>query len=281
MTGFGRYEEMVGDRRIIAELKSVNHKFFEYSLRVSKGYSFLEDKIKNYIASKVSRGKLDIYVHIDNLGQENVDVLVNYSIADGYYKAYSNIKERYSLKDEPSLALMVANQDIFSISKATEDEDLVFADVLVVLEKAINSFMKMRENEGQKLFDDIMGRALKIEERSPQTVNEYRTRIENKMQEVLGDRNIDPQRLLLEAAIFAEKVAISEETVRLKSHISQLRKFLKSSEPIGRKIDFLIQEINREVNTIGSKANDSQIAYLVVDIKAEIEKIREQIQNIE
>lgn len=288
MTGFGRNEATVQGRHMIVEIKSVNHKFFEFSLRISKGFGFLEDKLKSYVQSRVSRGKVDMYVHIENLEDSDVQVLVNHSLAQGYMTAFQELKERYSIPGEPSLELLTRSSDIFSIHRQPEDEDAVFQAVTTVLTPAVDSFIAMREAEGARLYSDIMSRAEtivslvdKIEKRSPETVNEYRLRLENKLREVLEDRNIDEQRILTEAAIFADKVAVAEETVRLKSHFGQLRSFASSREPIGRKMDFLVQEMNREANTIGSKASDPEIAYMVVDIKSEIEKIREQIQNIE
>ena len=288
MTGFGRSEQIVDGRNVIIEIKSVNHKFFEYSLKISRGYNFLEDKLKNYLQSQVSRGKVDMYVHIENLEESELEIRVNHNLASGYMGAYKELSEKYAIKNDITLEILTKNSDIFSIYKKTEDEEAILKTVMKVLDPAVKSFIAMREIEGEKLYNDILSRAdtiielvEKVEARSPETVTEYRQKLESRMKEVLEDRNIDEQRILTEAAIFADKVAVSEETVRLRSHIDQLRNFAKSKSAIGRKMDFLVQEINREANTIGSKASDSQIAYIVVDIKAEIEKIREQIQNIE
>ncbi|MEG1427575.1 MAG: YicC/YloC family endoribonuclease [Oscillospiraceae bacterium] len=288
MTGFGRSEATLGGRHIIVEIKSVNHKFLEFSLRISKGFGFLEDKLKTCVQKRVSRGKVDMYVHIENLEDNDVQVMVNHSLVQGYVAAFREISERYGLQDEPSLKLLAKNQDVFSIHRKPEDEDSVFATVKSVLEPALDSFIAMREKEGERLYNDIMSRtetimALvnKIEVRSPDTENEYRQKLENKLRELLQDRNIDEQRILTETAIFADKIAVDEETVRLKSHFNQMKGFASASDAIGRKMDFLAQEMNREINTIGSKASDAEIAYMVVDIKSEIEKIREQIQNIE
>lgn len=229
-----------------------------------------------------------MYVHIENLEESEVEVHVNHAIATGYVNAYKEIKERYNITSEISLEMLAKNNELFSVHKKQEDEEAVFAAVKEVLEPAVKSFVNMREIEGEKLFNDIMQRSqsildfvAKVEQRSPQTVSEYKNKLEAKLHEILEDRNIDEQRILLEAAIFSDKVAVDEETVRLKSHISQLKSFATAKGAIGRKMDFLVQEINREANTIGSKASDSEIAYIVVDIKSEIEKIREQIQNIE
>ena len=288
MTGYGRCEETVCGRRITVELKSVNHKYFEFSPRVTRGYGFLEDKLKTYVQSRVARGKIDLFLSIETLEDADVIVSVNHSLAAGYIAALREITERYKLPDTVTVNSLSRYSDIFSVHKAPEDEEAIWAAVKTVLEKAVDAFIAMRETEGRRLYDDVMSRAAvilelvgKIEARSPETVKEYRERLEAKLREVLSDTTIDEQRILTEAAIFADKVAVAEETVRLRSHFEQLKALLNAEEPSGRKMDFLVQEMNRETNTIGSKASDSQIAYMVVDIKAEIEKIREQIQNIE
>lgn len=288
MTGYGRCEETVGGRRITVELKSVNHKYFEFSPRVTRGYGFLEDKLKSYVQSRVARGKIDLFLSIETLEDADVVVSVNHSLAAGYIAALREITERYKLPDTVTVNSLSRYSDIFSVHKAPEDEEAIWAAVQPVAEKAVDAFIAMRETEGSRLYEDVMARAAvilelvgKIEARSPETVKAYRERLEMKLREVLSDTAIDEQRILTEAAIFADKVAVAEETVRLRSHFEQLKSLLVAEEPSGRKMDFLVQEMNRETNTIGSKASDSQIAYMVVDIKAEIEKIREQIQNIE
>ena len=288
MTGYGRCEETVGGRRITVELKSVNHKYFEFLPRVTRGYGFLEDKLKSYVQSRVARGKIDLFLSIETLEDADVVVSVNHSLAAGYIAALREITERYKLPDTVTVNSLSRYSDIFSVHKAPEDEEAIWAAVRPVAEKAVDAFIAMRETEGSRLYEDVMARAAvilelvgKIEARSPETVKAYRERLEMKLREVLSDTAIDEQRILTEAAIFADKVAVAEETVRLRSHFEQLKSLLGAEEPSGRKMDFLVQEMNRETNTIGSKASDSQIAYMVVDIKAEIEKIREQIQNIE
>ena len=288
MTGFGRYTAIVDGRNIIVEMKSVNHRYFEFSSRVSRGYGFLDEKLKNYLQSKIARGKVDVYVSVETLDDGEVQVLVNHDLAEGYVKALRELAERYNIQDDISVSTLSRYSDIFSVHKAPEDEEKVWNAVKVVLDQAFASFMAMREAEGKKLEEDVLSRAEtilsiveKIEERSPQTLKEYREKLLARLQEMLGDVNIDEQRLLTEAAIFADKVAIAEETVRLRSHFGQMKTMLSSGEAVGRKLDFLVQEMNREANTIGSKATDSQIAHMVVDLKTEIEKIREQIQNIE
>lgn len=288
MTGFGRSEDTINGRHIIVEIRSVNHKFFEFNTRITRGFGFLEDKLKNYVQSRVSRGKIDMYVYIENLEDSDVQVLVNHSLASGYVNALREISERYGLSGDITPDSIGRFSDIFSIHKAPDDEDEIWSVVKTVAEKAVDTFISMREVEGERLYNDIVGRAdlilsivEKVEKRSPETVEEYRNRLEVKLREVLEDRNIDETRIITEAAIFADKVAVAEETVRLRSHINQLKSFADADTAIGRKMDFLVQEMNREANTIGSKASDSEIAYMVVDMKSEIEKIREQVQNVE
>lgn len=288
MTGYGRGEATVDGCRIVFEIKSVNHKYFEFNSRISRGYLFLEDRLKAYVQSKISRGKVDVFLQIEPLEEADVQVLVNHALASGYLSALRELKERYQLPDEPTLALMSRYSDVFSVHKAPADEDAMWNAVRQVADMAIASFLKMREAEGTRLQEDILEKAAEvitlvdqIEQITPETVESYRERLQGKIQELLQDNRFDEQRLLTEVAIFADKVAVDEETVRLRSHFQQLRKLVDSQGPVGRKIDFLVQEMNREANTIGSKSVNSQIAYLVVDIKALIEKIREQVQNVE
>ena len=288
MTGFGRGDDTIGGRHIVFEIKSVNHKYFEFNSRIPRGYLFLEDKLKAYIQGKISRGKVDVFLQIETLEETDVQVLVNHSLASAYVTALQELKERYQLPDEPSLALLSKYSDIFSVHKAPEDEDAVWEAVRQVADQAIASFLKMREAEGARLKADILEKAGEIvalvdqvERHTPETVEHYRERLKAKIEELLQDNRFDEQRVLTEVAIFADKVAVEEETVRLRSHFQQLQRLVDSDGPVGRKIDFLVQEMNREANTIGSKSVNSQIAYLVVDIKALIEKIREQVQNVE
>lgn len=288
MTGYGRSEMTVGGRHIIFEIKSVNHKYFEFNSRISRGYLFLEDKLKVYLQGKLSRGKVDVFLQIETLEDADAQVQVNHSLAAGYYAALQELRERYSLPDEPTLALLTRYGDIFSVHRAPENEEEIWQAVQQAAEPAVESFLRMREAEGARLREDILSKAQRIlelvgqvEQETPQTVKEYQERLEAKIQELLGDAHFDEQRVLTEVAVFADKVAVDEENVRLRSHFQQLEKLIDSQEPVGRKIDFLVQEMNREANTIGSKSVNSRIAYLVVDIKSEIEKIREQVQNVE
>lgn len=288
MTGYGRSEQIVDGRAVTVEIKSVNHRYFEFSCRTTRGYSFLEEKLKSFLQGRITRGKVDAYISVEALESAQTQVLVNHSLAEGYVQALRELAERYGLRDDISVSTVSRYSDIFSVHKAPEDEEAVWSSVQQAAEEALKNFLAMREAEGERLRTDVLSRAGtimklvdEIETRSPQTVAEYQQRLRQKIQELLGDNTVDEQRLLTETAIFADKVAVAEETVRLRSHFRQMEEMMKTDAPIGRKLDFLVQEMNREANTIGSKAVDSKIAYLVVDIKAEIEKIREQIQNIE
>lgn len=288
MTGYGRAEQTLHDRKITVELRSVNNRYLDCSVRMPRLYLFAEDAIKTKVQKSISRGKVDVFITLDASGAEQMNVSVNRPVADGYYSALKELAQTYGLQDDISVSLLSRFQDVLLVEKAEEDAEAVAQDICAVLDQALADFDQMRTREGQRLADDITTRAATIEnlvsiveERSPQTVSEYRTRLENRMKEVLENTQIDPARILTEAAIFADKVAVDEETVRLRSHISQLREMLSKGGATGRKLDFLIQEFNREANTIGSKCSDIEIARHVVDIKAEIEKIREQVQNIE
>lgn len=288
MTGYGRKQHIIDGMSITVEIKSVNHRYFEFSSRVPRAYGFLEEKIKTFVQSAVARGKVECYVQIEALEMEDSIVEVNYSLASGYYEALKNLADRFSLKNDISVSLLSRYQDIFSVHKAEADEERIWNAVKAVLEQAVEAFIAMRKIEGEKLREDILSRCNTIldcvsyvEERSPETVKEYNEKLLSRMRDVLGDVHVDEQRVLTEAAIYADKIAVAEETVRLRSHIAQLREFMESEEAIGRKTDFLVQEINREANTIGSKAQDVEIAKRVINIKAEVEKIREQVQNIE
>ena len=288
MTGYGRAEQTLHDRKITVELRSVNNRYLDCSVRMPRVYLFAEDAIKTKVQQSISRGKVDVFITLDSSAVEQLKVSVNRAVADGYHAALKELASTYGLQDDISVSLLSRFSDVLLVEKAEEDAEAVAQDICTVLDMALADFNQMRIREGQRLADDITSRAASIEnlvsfveERSPQTVSEYRTRLEERMREVLENTQLDPARILTEAAIFADKVAVDEETVRLRSHISQLREMLAKGGVIGRKLDFLIQEFNREANTIGSKCNDIQIARQVVDIKAEIEKIREQVQNIE
>ncbi len=288
MTGFGRAEATVGGKLITVELKSVNHRYFEFSCRTSRGYAFLEEKLKSYLSTRISRGKVDMFVSITSVEDSDVEVVVNHSLASAYTKAFSELSDTYKVENDLTASILSRIPDVLTVHKVQEDENKIFDLVLPVVSEAVDKFVAMREVEGEKLSNDVMSRARTIldivaliEERSPETVKEYEMRLYNRISELLESTTIDQQRILTEAAIFADKVAVAEETVRLRSHFDQMNSIMKSNEAVGRKLDFIMQEMNREANTIGSKVTDAELAHRVVDIKAELEKIREQIQNIE
>ena len=288
MTGFGRAQKMVGGRDISVEIKSVNHRYFGFSSRISRAYGFLEEKMKSYTQGFISRGKVDVAVSIQTIEGSGGQVEINRELAKSYIAALRGLGEETGLTDDLSLCAIARFSDIFAVRKTEEDEEEIWAAVKEVADEAIARFVAMRTKEGAKLEEDVLSRLVtieglvaKVEERSPQTVEEYRARLYQKLCEVLKDNRVDEQRIVTEAAIFADRVAVAEETVRLRSHIEQFRHIISQDEPVGRKLDFLVQEFNREANTIGSKAQDVAIARVVVDLKSEIEKIREQIQNME
>ncbi|MEE1239016.1 MAG: YicC/YloC family endoribonuclease [Acutalibacteraceae bacterium] len=288
MTGFGRAKYSEGGLNITVEFKSVNHRYFEFTSRLPKGYMFLDEKLKSFCQQKISRGKLEAAVVIEDNTENAAIVEVNGAYADAYLTAIKKISKLYHIKNDVKMSSLVSNPEFFTVKKQALPEETVTAAVLKTAEEAMQSFISMRETEGERLKKDvkmrtdlILERVAFVEERSPETVKAYREKLEQKIKELIDDVQVDEQRLLTETAIFADKVAVAEETVRLKSHIKQFCSLLDSAEPIGRKLDFIVQEMNREANTIGSKAQDIEIAHTVVDIKSEIEKIREQIQNIE
>ena len=288
MTGYGRAEDTLNGCTITVELRSVNNRYLDCNVRMPRLYLFAEETIKSRVQNTISRGKVDVFVTLDPAGGEQVQVSVNQPLADGYYAALTQLAERYGLSKDISVSLLSRFPDVLLAEKAEEDVEQRAQDICSVLDQALADFDQMRTREGARLEADVLSRAErieelvgKVEERSPQTVAEYRAKLEARMNEVLSNTQLDPARILTEAAIFADKVAVDEETVRLRRHIGQLRHMLEQGGATGRKLDFLIQEFNREANTIGSKCSDIDIARHVVDIKAEIEKIREQVQNIE
>lgn len=288
MTGYGRSQQVINGRDITVELKSVNHRYFEFSSRIPRIYGFLDEKLKKYIQTRVSRGKVDVNVTLFHLDAKESEVEINFSLARGYVDALRGLTGELNLTDDLSLSSMARFNDIFTVRKTVEDEDVIWADVEQVAAQALDKFITMRELEGKRLKRDVISRldmigeyVAQVEELAPKTVQNYRERLTAKIQEVLQDQNIDEQRVLTEAAVYAERIAVDEETVRLKSHLKQFYSLLDTDETVGRKLDFLVQELNRETNTIGSKAQDVEITRIVVEIKSEIEKIREQIQNME
>jgi len=288
MTGYGRGEAVVHGRTITVEVRSVNNRYLDCTVKLPRVYVFAEDAVKAGVQSHISRGKVDVFVTIGPSEKGDVAISVNKPLADGYYAALCRLRDDYGLKDDISVSLLSRFPDVFLVEKTQEDVEAMAADICSVLELALADFDAMRSREGEKLYQYVLNRAdtiegltARVEERSPGIVADYRARLTAKLNEVLQNTQIDESRILTEAAIYAEKVAVDEETVRLRSHLSQLRHMLEQGGAIGRKLDFLIQEFNREANTIGSKCSDIETAGYVVDIKAEIEKIREQIQNIE
>ena len=288
MTGFGRAVAETDGYVITVEIKSVNHRYFEFSSRIPRQYGFLDDKLKSYINSRVSRGKVECYVSIDALNTEAAQVVVNNTLASAYVSALKELSKNYDLKEDFGASTVARFQDVLVVKKADEDEEKIWSYVKSVTDTALDKFIAMRTVEGEKMKNDISSRAdyilscvEYIEKRSPETVKEYNDKLVERVHDLIGDVSLDEGRVIQEVAIYADKVAVAEETLRLRSHLDQLKAFINADEPVGRKMDFLVQEINRETNTIGSKANDVDIARKVVDIKAEVEKIREQIQNIE
>ncbi len=288
MTGFGRAHIMFEGREILVEIKSVNSRYYEFSSKLPRAYGYIDEKLKSLLANKISRGKVEVSVSIFNQIGTDATIEVNEPLARQYVEALRGVSETLSLRDDLSLSSIMRFSDVFTIKKTIEDEEVVWEQVAQVAREALDKFIEMRETEGAKMHDDIASRLNFIEERvgkieaqSPETTKAYREKLFAKIQAVVADRNIDEARVLTEAAIFSEKTAVDEETVRLRSHISQYRDYIEQDVPVGRKLDFLTQELNREVNTIGSKCQDIEITKMVVDMKSEIEKIREQIQNIE
>lgn len=288
MTGFGRAKKEIDSLDITVEIKSVNHRYFEFSARLPRSYNFLEEKLKSFLSEYISRGKVEISVMIEDNSQNATVVEIDRDYANAYITALKQLSKEFKIKNDIGASSFVGNNDLFKIRRKVADDQTVQNAVLTVAKEALDNFIEMRSIEGERLLNDVKSRTayiLKkvefIEERSPETVKLYKERIEQKIKELLNDTAPDEQRILTEVAIFADKVAVAEETVRLRSHIKQFEDLLSDTKPVGRKLDFIVQEMNRETNTIGSKAQDIEIAHTVVDIKSEIEKIREQIQNME
>ena len=288
MTGYGSAKGTVEGIEISIELKSVNNKFLDTAVRMPRSFLFAEEMIKQVVSSHISRGKVDVFVTVDSSGADDMVVKVNEPLLRGYLEALNTISEDFGLVNDATAMSVSRFPDVLTAEKKELDSDAVAEGMRAVAEQALCDFDRMRMTEGEKLKADVLsklqnieGFVAVIEENSPKTVKEYRDRLYAKLSEVLGTSGIDEARILTEAAVFADKIAVDEETVRLRSHIAQLRQMLETGSPIGRKIDFLLQEFNREANTTGSKCQNSDIAHVVVDLKSEIEKIREQIQNIE
>ena len=288
MTGYGSAKGSCAGLEISVELKSVNNRYLDCSVRLPRNFLFAEDAIKRRVQAHISRGKVDVFVTVESAGTDEITVKVNEPLARGYAQAITQIADRLGLDGELNALAIARMPDVLTVEKPELDAEALTAAITDITERALCEFDAMRAREGGKLRDDvaarlqtILGYVAAVEQRSPETVAEYREKLWKKMCEVLESRQIDEQRILLEAGIYADKVAVDEETVRLRSHVSQMESFLRTGSPIGRKMDFLIQEFNRESNTIGSKCSDQAITGVVIELKSEIEKIREQIQNIE
>jgi len=287
-TGYGRAQQVIDGKEILVEIRAVNHRYYEFSSRLPRAYSYLDEKLKSFLQGRLSRGKVEGSVSINHLGRREAQIQLNHAIARGYITALREANASLCLQDDLSLSELIRFPDIFNVQKQTEDENEIWAAVSSVAADALDVFVKMRETEGARLCADLQQKLsgietmlAQVEEAVPRMTEQYRERLYNKLTEILKNVEIDPQRVLTEAAIFSEKTAVDEETVRLHSHIAQFRTLLEATDATGRKLDFLVQEMNREVNTIGSKAQDITITRVVVDLKSEIEKIREQIQNLE
>lgn len=288
MTGYGGSKVVDGDFEFSVELKSVNNRYLDTSVRIPRGFMFAEDSVKSAVQAHISRGKADIFINISSLSGSDAAVSVNETLAAEYKAAIENIGAQLNISTEVSAYQIAKLADVLTLDKQELDKDAALAALMEAVEAALSDFDNMRIREGVKLNEDISSRLVVIEgiisfieQRSPQTVAEYRERLTRRMQEVLENTQLDESRVLTEAAIYADRIAVDEETVRLRSHISQMREMLSGTSPVGRKLDFIVQELNRETNTIGSKCNDNDITRVVLDMKSEIEKIREQVQNIE
>lgn len=288
MTGFGRCQKTLGSRDITVEIKAVNHRYLEFSSRLPRSLGFIEDKLKAQVQSRIARGKVEVSVTVAEQKGSASRVTLNEGLALSYLEELRIFARKNGLTDDLTLSDFCRLPDLFTTRMAEVDEDALWRDISETADGALDSFIAMRRREGEKLSADLAAKLYNIltlvesvERRSPETVEAYRQRLYKKLGELLADRQIDDSRVLTEAALFADKVAVDEETVRLRSHIDQFRHILTLEEPVGRKLDFLVQEMNREANTIGSKAQDAEMARIVVELKSEIEKVREQIQNIE
>ena len=288
MTGYGRQESLTGGKKILVEIRSVNQRFTDYSIKVPRNLGFLEERVRSFASEYITRGKVDIYITVESYDEADKEITLNSALARNYVEVLRQLRDEFDLNDDISVMNVARFTDIFKAERREEDNEELWELVKGVTAQALEAFSAMREREGARIEKDLTERieymktlAEKIDERSPETVAEYRNRLLDKIHELLGDREIDESRILTEVAIFADKIAVNEETVRLGSHFEEFYNIIGSGEPAGRKLDFLIQEINREVNTIGSKAQDIEIAKLVVELKGEIEKLREQVQNIE
>ena len=288
MTGYGRCVETVNGREFTVEVRSVNNRYLDCTVKLPRSLTFAEETVKQAVKAAISRGKVDVYITVRSEGGMEAKVTLNAAMVEGYLAAMKQMVTEYGVKDDISVSVLSRMNDVFSVERAEVDEEQLLADLMGVVKQALENYNAMRCTEGRALENDLRSRGetilalvAQVETGNAQTVVDYRTRLENKLKEVLANTAIDESRILTEAAIFADKVAVDEETVRLRSHLQQMNNMLTTGGAIGRKLDFLLQEMNRESNTIGSKCSDVRLARIVVDMKAELEKIREQTQNIE
>ena len=288
MTGYGRAVASVNGREFTVELRSVNNRYLDCSVKLPRSLSFAEDAVKLAVKNAVSRGKVDVFISMKSEASDDICITLNKAMVEGYLAAMGEMVKDYGVRDDISVSLLSKMPEVFTVDKPQVDEEQLLSDLMEVVQQALAGYDAMRCTEGQALDADLRSRGntilelvTQVEQGNGQTVQDYRARLEAKLREVLASTNIDESRILTEAAIFADKVAVDEETVRLRSHLAQMNEMLTSAGAVGRKLDFLLQEMNREANTIGSKCTDVRLARIVVEIKAELEKIREQVQNIE
>jgi len=288
MTGYGRASGYINGKTITCELRSVNQRYFDATVKLPRVYGFLEEPIKKQVQNEISRGKIDVYISIDLAESDSMEVLCNKPVLKAYLEAFKGLHDEYAIENNIKMSDVIKLPELFTVQKKEEDMDALKGEVFPILEEAIKSYAAFRTFEGQKMYDDILSRIQIIrdyknlvEKKNPSLVDVYRSKLEERIRELLGSTVIDENRILTEVAIYADKTAVDEETVRLESHLQQLADLISAEVPVGRKLDFLLQEMNRETNTIGSKVNDTELTECVVNIKCELEKIREQIQNIE
>ena len=288
MTGFGRGVSQGQGKEFLVEIKTVNHRYSDIFIKMSRQLTFLEDRIRTAVGKSLSRGKIDIFINYTNVSEDSKSVFLDEELAKAYISSVQLLRDKYELKDDISVSLIARFPDILRVERIEEDEEQLWGLLKTALESAIEALLAMRENEGQKLKTDLLEKTLymegvinEIKVRAPEVVKEYKLKLQNRIKDLLEQQTIDEGRLEMEIAIFADRCSIDEEFTRLESHISQVRQTLDLKQPVGRKLDFLVQEMNREINTIGSKANDLNIGKSVVELKSELEKVREQIQNIE
>ncbi len=288
MTGFGRGGAQGDGKEFLVEIKTVNHRYSDIFIKMPRQISFLEDKVREEIGKIIFRGKIDVYISYSDYGENSKNVLLDESLVKAYLDALEQLRDKFGVKDDITVSLISRFPDVLKVDKAEEDEEKVWQLLKAALDEALQSLVAMREAEGNELKNNLLEKASCIESiideialRSPEVVKEYKQKLENRIKELLEQQNIDENRIAMEVAIFADRCSIDEELIRLGSHISQMKETLSMDQPVGRKLDFLVQEMNREINTIGSKANDLSIARHVIELKSEVEKIREQVQNIE